>query len=71
MIQLLIEIESKIIEISDIKVTKDEDGGRYMKIMSIKLDVFRRRYEIAIFTEASFTRCNLGKILFLILKREL
>ena len=47
MIQLLIEIESKIIEISDKKVTKDEDGGRYMRIMSIKLDVFRRRYEIA------------------------
>ena len=41
MIQLLIEIESKIIEISDKKVTKDEDGGRYMRIMSIKLDVFR------------------------------
>ena len=47
MIQLLIEIESKIIEISDKKVTKYEDGGRYMRIMSIKLDVFRRRYEIA------------------------
>ena len=65
MIQLLIEIESKIIEISDKKVTKDEDGGRYMRIMSIKLDVFRRRYEIA----SQYVK--LGKILFLILKREL
>ena len=65
MIQLLIEIESKIIEISDKKVTKDEDGGRYMRIMSIKLDVFRRRYDIA------SQDVKLGMILFLILKQEL
>ena len=62
MIQLLIEIESKIIEISDKKVKKDEDGGRYMRIMSIKLDVLRRRYKIA------SQDVKLGKILFLILK---
>ena len=62
MIQLLIENESKIIETSDKKVTKDEDGGRYMRIMSIKLDVLRRRYEIA------SQDVKLGKILFLILK---